>query len=146
MFCPKCGKETTEGAIFCAGCGASLTGGQPAKRRILSTIAGVVEIIAGGLTAVTTIVFLIAMAVAEDLPSWYVFFPIVTAALSVSAIIGGICALRRKNWAMALVGSIAVIWPTTVVGIAAVVLNVMARDEFEQKPTSQVAPPQPPAD
>jgi hypothetical protein len=53
------------------------------------------------------------------------------------AIIGGVCALRRKNWAMALVGSIAVIWPTSVVGIAAVVLNIMARDEFERKPTAR---------
>jgi hypothetical protein len=137
MYCPKCGKETAENATFCAGCGVSLAGGQPAKKKVLSTIAGIVEIIAGGLTAVMTIVFLIAMAVAEDLPGWYVFFPIVTTILSILAIIGGVCALRRKNWAMALVGSIAVIWPTSVVGIAAVVLNIMARDEFERKPTAR---------
>jgi hypothetical protein len=138
LFCSKCGKENTENATFCAGCGASLAGGQPAKKRILSTIAGIVEIVAGGFTALTAIICLIAMFVAEDLPGWYVFFPVVTLViLSALAIIGGICALRRRNWAMALTGAIAVIWPTTVLGIAAVVLNIMARDEFERKPTSR---------
>jgi zinc-ribbon domain len=132
MFCPNCGKETAENATFCAGCGVSLTSGQPAKKRVLSTIAGIVEIAAGVLTALLTIVFVVAMLVAEDLPSWYVLFPITTVILGALAIIGGICALRRKHWGMALTGAIAVIWPTTVVGIVAVVLNIMARDEFER--------------
>ena len=137
MFCSKCGKETAENTAFCAGCGAGLAGGQPAKKRILSTIAGIIEIVAGVLAVVPLVVMVVTMLVAEDLPSWYVVFPIVTAILSGLAIIGGICALRRKCWAMAVAGSIAVIWPTTVVGIAAVVLNVMARDEFERKPKPQ---------
>jgi hypothetical protein len=137
LFCSKCGKETTENAAFCAGCGVSLTSGQPAKKRVLSTIAGTVEIAAGVLTALLTIVFVVAMLVAEGLPSWYVLFPITTVILGALAITGGICALRRRNWGMALFGSIAVIWPTSVVGIAAVVLNIMARDEFERKPTAR---------
>jgi len=134
LFCSKCGKETTENAAFCTGCGASLIPVQPAKKRVLSTIAGIVEIAAGVLTALLTIVFVVAMLVAEDLPSWYVLFPITTVILGALAIIGGICALRRRNWGMALAGAIAVIWPTSVVGIAAVVLNIVARDEFERRP------------
>jgi hypothetical protein len=137
MFCPKCGKETIENATFCANCGASLAGGQPAKKRILSTIAGIVEIVAGGLTALVAIVYVVAMLVTDSLPSWYVLFPIITVILSALAIIGGVCALRRRNWALALTGAIAVIWPTTVVGIAALVLTIMAKDEFERKPASR---------
>ena len=133
MFCPRCGKEATENAIFCIGCGGNLAGGQPTKKRGLSTIAGVVEIAAGVLATTPAIAMVVAMLVSEDLPSWYVVFPIDTVILSALAIIGGICALRRKYWGMALAGSIAVIWPTTVVGMAAVVLNVMARDEFQRK-------------
>ena len=133
MFCSKCGKETTENAAFCAGCGASLAGGQQPKKRILSTIAGIVEIVAGGFTVLTAIVCLIAMFVAEGLPGWYVFFPVAALVIiSALAIVGGICALRRKHWALALTGAIVVIWPTVVLGIAAVVLNIMARDEFER--------------
>jgi hypothetical protein len=132
LFCSKCGKETIEGAAFCAGCGASLTGVQP-KKRILSTIAGIVEIVAGVFTGITAIIYLVAMFVAEDMPGWFVFFPVLTLViLCMLAVVGGICALRRKYWAMALVGAIAVIWPTVVLGIAAVVLNIAARDEFKQ--------------
>ena len=134
MFCPRCGKETTENAVFCAGCGASLTGGQPAKKRTLSTIAGIVEIVAGVFALVPAVAMVLAMFVVEDesMFNWYVVFAIVLVGLSTLAIIGGICALRRKYWAMALVGSIAVIWPTLVLGIGALVLNIMARDEFRQ--------------
>ena len=137
MFCSKCGKETTEGAVFCASCGASLASGQPAKRRMLSTIAGIVEIVAGVFALVPAVAMVVAMFVVEDehLFTWYVVFAIVLVGLSTLAIIGGICALRRRHWGMALAGAIAVIWPTTVVGIAAVILNVMAKNEFEQKPT-----------
>jgi len=137
MFCTKCGKETIDNAAFCAGCGASLTGGRPAKKRIISTIAGIVEILAGVFTGITGVICLVAMFVA-DLPGWYVFFPVLTlVVLCVLATIGGICALRRKYWGMALAGSIAVIWPTVVLGIAAVVLNVMAKNEFERQPKPQ---------
>jgi hypothetical protein len=130
MFCPKCGKEATENATFCAGCGASLTGGQPARKTRFSTAAGIVEIVAGGCTAVFAIIVLII----GELPAWFVLFPIAMAITSTLAIIGGICALRRKNRAMALTGAIAVVGPSSILGIAAVVLNIMARDEFERQP------------
>jgi hypothetical protein len=135
LFCSKCGKEAPEDAVFCANCGAGLTGGQPAKKRTLSTIAGIVEIVAGCFAVVTTIIFLVIMATAEGLEGWFVLFPMALAIISALAIIGGVCALRRKHWAMALTGAIAVIWPTTVLGIAALVLTIMARNEFERKPT-----------
>lgn len=50
---------------------------------------------------------------------------------SVLAIVGGIFALRRRSWVMALIGSIALILTSSVVGVAALVLTIMARDEFE---------------
>jgi len=113
MYCPKCGKETTENATFCAGCGVSLAGGQPAKKRVLSTIAGIVEIVAGGLTALVAIVY-------------------VAAILGILATVGGICALRRKRWGWALAGAVGGVLPFFPLGIASTILTVMAREEFER--------------
>ena len=55
-------------------------------------------------------------------------FPIV---LGIVAIAGGICALQRKVWWLALVGSIAALLPFWFLGIASLILIVLAREEFE---------------
>ncbi len=46
-------------------------------------------------------------------------------------IIGGIYALRRKKWGLALAGSIAAIFGSSVMGILATIFTAMSRDEFE---------------
>ena len=33
MFCPKCGTENTEGAVYCSKCGLSLTAGNPINKQ-----------------------------------------------------------------------------------------------------------------
>jgi len=46
--------------------------------------------------------------------------------------VGGVYALQRKKWGLALVGSIAAFFPPKwILGIAAIVLTVLAREEFE---------------
>jgi len=51
--------------------------------------------------------------------------------IGILAIVGGIYALRRKNWGLALAGSIAAFFPSWLLGIAAIVLIALSRDEFE---------------
>jgi uncharacterized membrane protein HdeD (DUF308 family) len=136
MFCPKCGKETVENAVFCASCGASITGGQPLKKKTqLSLAAGIIDIAAGGLSLVSLLfvtVFLFVMVGSEEeMPFFVVLIPLAMVVPSVLAIVGGIFALRRRSWVMALVGSIALILTSSVAGVAALVLAIMARDEFE---------------
>jgi hypothetical protein len=136
LFCSKCGKENTEGALFCAGCGASLTGVQPAtkKKTSLSTAAGIIDIAAGGFSLVTLLfmtVFLFIMAGSDEVPPFLALIPLVMLIPGVLAIVGGIFALRRRSWVMALIGSIALIVTSSIPGVAALVLTVMARDEFE---------------
>ena len=139
MFCSKCGRETIENAAFCAGCGASLTGGQPAKKKTqLSLAAGIIDIAAGGFSLVSllfVVVFLFIMAGSEEeMPLFVLLIPLAMLIPGVLAVVGGIFALRRRSWVMALIGSIALIATSSmsIPGIAAVVLTVMARDEFEQ--------------
>ena len=51
--------------------------------------------------------------------------------LGILAIIGGILALRRKAWVLALVGAIcAMIWPTSLLGILALIFIAISRKEF----------------
>ena len=138
MFCSKCGKETTEDVAFCAGCGASLTGGQPAKKKTqLSLAAGIIDIAAGGFSLVSLLFVSIVMVVLAgdgEMPLFLALIPLAMLIPGVLAVIGGIFALRRRSWVMALIGSIAltVTSSMSIPGIAAVVLTVMARDEFER--------------
>jgi hypothetical protein len=138
LFCSRCGKEATENTMFCAGCGASLTSGQPAKKKTqLSLAAGIIDIAAGGFSVVSmlgVLIFVFIMfGIEEEMPFFVVLFPLAMLIPGVIAIVGGVFALRRRSWVMALIGSIALtITPSmSIPGIAAVVLTVIARDEFE---------------
>ena len=51
--------------------------------------------------------------------------------VGVLPLIGGIYALQRKKWGLALAGSIAAILGSTPLGIAAIVFLSISKDEFE---------------
>ena len=50
--------------------------------------------------------------------------------LSVLAVVGGAFALQRKNWGLALAGSIAAIIISFILGVTAIVFTILAKDEF----------------
>jgi len=132
LFCSKCGKEAPENAVFCAGCGASLTGGQLAKKTKWSTAAGIVDIVLGGFSAVSIIlVLMVAIIMVGGFPIYIVLGILAFAVMGLLAVVGGIFALRRKHWGIALAGAIVLVPASSLLGIAAVVLTVMAKDEFE---------------
>ena len=56
---------------------------------------------------------------------------IFSAILGILPLIGGIYALQRKKWGLALAGSIVAIFGASVMGILATIFIVMAKDEFE---------------
>ena len=144
MFCPKCGKEIAGSPAFCPHCGTRLGPGQAANKPKLSVIAGVLDIIGGGLGLLTGLGLLIFFAIVFNVAAveddiLYGFFYavlvpcfLVIAVGGVMAIVGGIYALKRKNWPVALIGAIAAALGMGVLGIAALVLTVLAKDEFER--------------
>lgn len=135
MFCQKCGREAIENGLFCAGCGASLTAVAPAKKRTFSLVGGILEIVAGGLIALFSGFFFLMMGVAatqeDGPPVLLLLLPLAFLGVGALGIAGGICALRRRKWGLALAGAIAVVLPASELGIAALVLVALARDEFE---------------
>jgi uncharacterized membrane protein HdeD (DUF308 family) len=135
MVCPKCGKETTGNSIFCSNCGAKLTEEQPAKKTWLSTTAGVLDIIDGCISLLIVVGLMVAIAFVSDEPDTLaILVPIavVFAVKAMLAIVGGICALQRRNWGMALVGAIAACVPLSLLGIVALILTALSRDQFRQ--------------
>ena len=139
MSCPKCGKETTGNTIFCSNCGAKLTEEQPAKKTWLSTTAGVLDIIDGCISLFVVVGLIVAIVFVADEPDTLaILVPIavVFAVKAIMAIVGGICALQRKNWVMAIVGAIAACVPLSLLGIVALILTALSRDQFRQGTTS----------
>ena len=53
------------------------------------------------------------------------------AIVGILPLLGGIYALQRRKWGLGLAGSIAAIFGSTPLGIAATVLMALAKDEFE---------------
>ncbi len=62
---------------------------------------------------------------------FYLPIAIILGLLGILAIVGGVYALKRKIWGLALAGSIAAIFGSFPLGIAGLVLTVLSRNEFE---------------
>jgi uncharacterized membrane protein HdeD (DUF308 family) len=100
------------------------------------TAAGVLSIIAGAFICE----FQTGKAIRANSLTWpFAIGVALTDALGVLAILGGISALRRKAWPLALAGAICAVFPphfygkliwTPVLGILAIVLVVRSRSEF----------------
>lgn len=107
------------------------------KRTRKSLIAGTLDIIIGILTLIVLSIFaispLIITPVQEgiipyDLSLSFIIIPaIIIASL---AIIGGVFAIQRKNWKWALAGSIAAAINPIPLGIGAIILLALSRNEF----------------
>ncbi len=62
----------------------------------------------------------------------YLGWGIILAIVSILALVGGVYALQRKIWGLALAGSIAAIVAFFPMGIPAVIFVAQSRNEFEQ--------------
>ena len=108
------------------------------KRTALPTIAGVINIIIGSINFLGVIGVGIAIAVVWSDRYWtdwttltvlWIVFAVLLV-FSVPSIIAGVYALQRKNWAIALVGSIASFLIWNIIGLIPLILVIISRDEF----------------
>ncbi|MFC1866271.1 SHOCT domain-containing protein [Chloroflexota bacterium] len=107
------------------------------KRTALPTIAGVINIIIGllnllGIIGVGIAIVFISDAAGVDVVVipilWFVIVALLI--LCVPSLMGGIYALQRKKWAIALIGSIASFLIWNIIGLIPLILIIMSRDEF----------------
>jgi len=140
-FCPDCGAQTAPAVETCSNCGAGL--GKVSRPRTWKTrAAGVIAIVSGVLAVTEWVWFAVIEILADNLSA---LGGIVAAAFIVAigtgivAIIGGVFALKRRRWGLALAGSICAIFAVVFLpilvnvpfAIAAIVLIVLGRGEFE---------------
>jgi hypothetical protein len=99
------------------------------------TAAGILAIIGGAL--ITLAALAISLFVPVAAPFRYAFVSVgaivlLWLAAGVMAIIGGIFALQRRHWGLALAGAVcALVPPATLLGIVSTVFVALAREEFE---------------
>ncbi|MFC2069315.1 hypothetical protein ACFLTP_09980 [Chloroflexota bacterium] len=112
----------------------------PVKRTPMPMIAGILCVFDGGFTLLALLGLIIAsfFAIASPKPNYglseatiLLLIGIVLVILGVLAVVGGIYALRRKNFGMALTGSIAAFLPFSLLGLASIILIALSKDEFE---------------
>jgi hypothetical protein len=105
-------------------------------------IAGILEIVSGIFNLIGFIVLLfISIAIYRESDSYLAIsfiitiFIILTVLLFIAgilAVVGGNYAVRRKKWGWALTGSIFTLSPTFWIGLIAIILTVLSKNEFEQ--------------
>ena len=98
----------------------------------LDIIAGVVWLLAAGFAVLVAIGFSVGFGAPHGiylLRFWIVL--VVLAVIGLMDIVGGICAIRRRRWFLALIGSITAI--PVGLGIAALILMLLSKDEFRER-------------
>jgi uncharacterized membrane protein HdeD (DUF308 family) len=136
MVCQRCGKEVAGNPTFCPSCGARVSEGQSPKRTGTIVVAGILDIIDGCLNVLGFLGLVVAIAFVSDEPDTLaILIPlaVLLALKGILAIVGGINALQRKNWVMALVGAIAAALPFSLLGIIALILTAVSRDQFNSR-------------
>ncbi len=132
--------------MFCAGCGAGLTAVQPTKKTGLIIAAGILDILAG-VYSILSVVFMGALMlfiinVGGEIEGDAALDVISGIRLisSIVAIVAGILLLLRKKRAMAITGAVGATLTLSPFGVAALIVTVIARKEFERKLTSNPPP------
>jgi len=132
-FCPGCGTATTPLTEICTKCGARVKveragdTWQPLTVGILELVAGIPALIIGIFIAVGLGMVSRAFVM---IPGWVsaIGAPLIVCGLV--AIVGGIFALRKKRWAVALAGAILALFCALPLGIAAIVFVILGREQF----------------
>ena len=112
------------------------TAWMPTAGGVLSIVSGSLAIIGAVVLAILTLIGLIAARgffAGADAPPFIILFfiSIYLLAVGILAIIGGISAVRRRNFSLALAGAIASLFTGgTIIGVVAIVFVALSRKEF----------------
>jgi hypothetical protein len=114
------------------------------KKTWMPVVVGILNLICGGFAVLASSILAIIGTISGVLLSYakldfppaviallFSVLAIALAIVGILAIIGGVYALQRRKWGMVLTGSIAALLPCRLFGIAAIVLAVLAKKEFE---------------
>ena len=117
---------------------------KPIAGGILSIVAGVIHFI--GWLGISLVFPATSSQFGYNVPNAVLFLIIPLVILAIVAIAGGIFALMRKAWGLALAGAICAIFSplTWFLGVIATIFIALSKDEFD-RPVSPLPPSPPPA-
>jgi len=122
--CPYCGHDYRSQAM--APSAAKRDSGSPVAGGVLILLGSLVYIVLGGIVAAGS-------TIAEEWTSvesaWGVACGLVGLALGIISLLGGIFAIQRKYWPLALIAGILTI--PTILGLIGLILVAVSRDAFE---------------
>jgi hypothetical protein len=109
--------------------------GQKMEKTWKPTVGGILAIIAG---ALEVIAFLVLVVFLFPAPPFFVGWPLlgptgtmlIVLVIGIIAIVGGICALLRRTWGVALAGSICALPAGVILGVLAIIFIVLGKREF----------------
>jgi len=106
-------------------------------------VAGILDIVSGVFALISVVGLIIGAIVISGAPHLVgvevpVNVPVILWSIAIAyfiigilALVGGVYALKRKKWGLALTGSIAIDFFWFFVGIPAIVFTALSKDEFE---------------
>ena len=103
------------------------------QRTVLPMTAGILSIVAGALgliSGITTVA--VAAARATDILFGFGLAGYPSIVFGIIAIVGGIFALQRRSWGLALTGAIFALLSTWGLGVLAIIFTAISKGEFEQ--------------
>jgi len=113
-----------------------------------ATAGGILTIIGGALNILGALIISLSLPVVAPFKIAFIYTGAAIAvvlATGIVALVGGIIALQRRRWGLALAGAICAIFPlSTLLGVLSTVFITMARDEFASAPSQASKPPQRP--
>jgi hypothetical protein len=110
------------------------------SRTIKPIVAGSLNIISG-IICLLVLAILVVIIISVSTPGyqtlpfnvraafWFITLPLAIA--GVLSLVGGVFCILRRHWGLALAGSISSLLPILVLGIAAIPLIVLSREEFK---------------
>ena len=93
---------------------------------------GLLVAFGGSILAIVRIVELVPLWMSGVAQGVLIILAILLAVSSSLPLLGGIYAIQRKAWGLALAGSIFAIFPVVPLGILSTVLVALSKDEFEK--------------
>jgi len=134
-FCPGCGAPTIPLTEICTNCGARVA--KAIKEKTWKpTAAGILCIIAGAIGVLSIMILtLVGLVLGGPGAEFSIDAPIIKIWIlggiaTIIAIVGGIYALRRRVWGLALAGSICALVGFGIPGILAIIFVILGKGEF----------------
>ncbi|HEX7392238.1 MAG TPA: zinc ribbon domain-containing protein [Thermoplasmata archaeon] len=136
--CPGCGREISMDANVCPHCGKDFRMiGQPAQKKetYMPLIGGILILVAGAHEIYYGTMMVIGgeelLPITFGMSSIIVVCGAIVAVLGIVAILGGVFAIRRKNFTLAILGCIlGLLGAYIIVPIIGLILIALSKDEF----------------